>query len=284
MPATPRIVNQPCLKVNRPMATQQFTVEDDRYRDAPPVHSTNWLKGCLLGCLGVVVVLLVLGTVAAIWISRNWKSWAASSMSVAVKQGIDQTDLPAEEKAQINDEINRAADMFADGRLSGEQAARLIQKAMNSPLMTVFVASAAEKKYIDGSGLSEEEKAEAKITLQRFLRGSFDEDIDRSSIDAALRHVSDKQPNGQPQFRDKVSDAELREFLAEAKKAADEANVPEQPQAVDPSDEVKRIIDEAMTEPVGAPPMFEPAPPMEIPPAIEVQPEAEAPPEPKAEN
>lgn len=255
------------------MATQQFTVEDDRYQQEPPVRRTNWLKGCLLGCLGAVVVLLIVGVVATIWVSRNWRNLAASTMSTGLKQGIDATELPAQEKAQIKAEIDRGADLFATGRISGAQATKLIQKAVESPLMTTIIASAAEKKYIDVSGLGDQEKAEANVTLQRFLRGAFDEKINRASIDAALAHVADKRADNNWRFREKVSDAELRSFLADARKAADEAKIPEQIPSVDPSDEVKRIIDETLA----ASPDAEPAPPLVIPPP------AESPPKPEAE-
>jgi hypothetical protein len=255
------------------MADQQFTVEDDRYNEAPPERKSNWLKGCLLGCLGVVIVLLILGTVATIFIARNWRGWFASSMSAGIKQGIDESDLPAEEKAQIKVEVDRGVELFRDGRMSGQQAALLVEKVMNSPLMTAIVTTAAEKNYLEPSGLSAEEKAEARVTLPRFVRGMIDNKIDQQARDAAFQHVGERQPNNQWQFRENISDADLRAFLAEAKRAADEAQVPEQPEAVDPSDEVKRIIDEAM---MGMP--VEPAPPLEIPPP------AEEPPAPEAES
>ncbi|MCI0333365.1 MAG: hypothetical protein L0228_09100 [Planctomycetes bacterium] len=242
------------------MATTQYRAQDEFDQQEPPAKRRNWMTGCLLGCLAVIVVLLVLGTVATIWISRNWRDWVSTAASQGVKQAIDESDLPAEEKDQIKVQVDRVAVAFREGRLSNEQAARLMEKLTQSPLITAFVASAAEKKYLDGSGLSDEEKAEAKVTLQRFLRGAIDEKIDRRSIDAALGHVADKQPDGNWRFRNKVSDEELRAFLAEAKKAADDAQIPDQPAEFDPSDEVKRIIDESMSEPAAAPPASDAAP------------------------
>jgi hypothetical protein len=255
------------------MANQQFTVDDDRYGQETPARSNTWLKGCLLGCLALVVVLLVVGVVATIFIARNIKGWFASGMSIAVKQEIDASDLPVEEKAEVKVEVDRAADLYRDGRMSQQQATLLLEKLMSSPLMTAIVTTAAEKKYLDRSGLSEEEKAEARVTLPRFVRGMIDEKIDRQARDDAFQHVGQRQPNNQWRFRENITDDDLRAFLAAAKKAADEADIPEQPQAVDPSDEVKRIIDEAM-----AAPDVEPAPPLEIPPA------AEDPPAPEAES
>jgi hypothetical protein len=216
----------------------------------------------------VVVVLLILGVVATIFIARNWRGWFANSISIGIKQGIDASDLPVGEKEEIKVEVDRAVTLFRDGQMSGEQAAMLVEKIMNSPLMTAIVTTAAEKNYLDRSGLSEEEKAEARVTLPRFVRGMIDNKINRQAQEAALKHVAVKQPNNQWQFHEKVSDEQLRAFLAEAKKAADEAEISEQPQAVDPSDEIKRIIDETMAGPV----VMEPAPPVEVPQPVEEPP------------
>jgi hypothetical protein len=275
------------------MATTQFRVEDELSQQEPSGRRPSWMKGCLIGCLATVVILLLLGTIATIWISRNWRTWFSAGATQAVNQAIDSSELPPEEKNQIKVEVDRFFVDFREGRVSMEQFGKLAQEFAESPLMTTFVAAAIDTKYIKSSGLSDEEKADANITLQRFIRGSIDEKIDKSQIDAAMAHVSTRQGD-QWRLKEKVTDEELRAFLAEAKKAADEANVPEQPEEVDPSDEVKRIIDEAMMNP--APPEIEISPPLEIPPAdeappadepppaIEAPPAAEPPPEPKAEN
>ena len=43
-----------------------------------------------------------------------------------------------------------------------------------------------------------------------------------------------------------MSDEELRAFFKEAKAQADAAQIPPEPEDIDPSDELKRIIDQAM--------------------------------------
>jgi nitrogen fixation/metabolism regulation signal transduction histidine kinase len=260
------------------MATaHQFRVEDDRDPNAPEKRR-SWLTGCLIGCLAVVVVMVLLGIIAGIWVSRNWKGWFANSLSVVVKQSIAETDLPAEEKEQINAQIDRGAKAFADGEISGEQAARLMEKLVESPLLTAIVASAAEKKYVDPSGLSEEEKAAANVTLQRFARGVIDQKISEQTYETVMSNIATKQ-NDQWQLKDKVTDEELRKFLEAATKAADEAGVAEQPPHVDPSDEIKRLIDEALNPAAAmeAPPAGEPAPGAEPPPAEKSPPVEAAP-------
>jgi hypothetical protein len=261
------------------MPDRQFRVEDDRYQTEPPVKSNKWAKGCLLGCLAAVIVFLILGAIATFWVSRNWREWIASGATVAVHQSIDDSQLPDEEKKQIKADADRFILGFREGRVSMEQFGLLVQKFAESPLMTTFVASAVETQYLGKSGLSDEEKADARITLQRFMRGVIDNKIDNQTRDRALSNVADRQPDGNWQFRETVTDAEIRAFVTEAKKAADDAQIPPEPPEFDPSDEVKRIIDEVMAMPAGAPPDGQPAPPSAEPAApVEVPSEESAPP------
>jgi hypothetical protein len=130
--------------------------------------------------------------------------------------------------------------------LSIEQLVGIVEEVVHSPLLTLFVVSAVERQYLESSGLSDEEKTEGRQTLRRFVRGAVDRKISEDASDAALSHVAEKQPDGTWQLKQRVSDAELRAALAEAKRAADEAGIPEQPEAVDASAELKRIVDEAM--------------------------------------
>jgi hypothetical protein len=174
---------------------------------------------------------------------------AATGAAEAMNQMIDTTGLPAQERQEMKAEVRRVAEAFREGRLSNQQLMVIVENVMHSPLLTLFVASAVDKQYLEKSGLSEDEKAQGRLTLQRFIRGAVDGEINQQRVDAVMRHIAERQPDGNWQLRERVSDADLRAALAEAKAAADEAQVPQQPETVDPSDEFKRIVDEAMAEP-----------------------------------
>ena len=97
--------------------------------------------------------------------------------------------------------------------------------------------------------MSDDEKAQGRQALKRFARGMIDGKIDQKGIDAVMSHVADRQPDGKWRLRPQVSDADLRAALSEAKSRADEAGIADEPENVDPSDEFKRIIDDALKEP-----------------------------------
>ncbi len=238
----------------------RFHVDDPRFRNEreqpatqsvewlpePPVKRRSLLSTCLMGCLITFVVMLAIVAVLAFWIPRNWRDWASTLGSDAIKQGINATELPEAEKVDMELQVDRLAVELREGRLSGEQLGAIVEQLMESPLMTTLVASAIENKYLAGSHLNEAERAEAKQTIRRFLRGAIDQKINQQGIDAAMQPVATRRGEGDWELKNQVTDDELRAFLAEAKKQADEAEIPEEAEDIDPSDEFKRIIDEAL--------------------------------------
>lgn len=207
------------------------------------------LKSCFMGCLFVAVILFVVGLVLAFWVARHWREWAADFGSQVVKESLDQTDLPEAEKAEIGVEVDRLARAFREGKISTERAAALVQNLAASPLATSIIVSVVDSKYLDRSGLSDEEKAEGRKSLARFARGVLDNDIPEASRDATMQKMATKDAAGNWQLKQSVTDDELRVFLAAAKSDADAAQIGDQPEVVDPSEELRKIIDEALGGP-----------------------------------
>jgi hypothetical protein len=243
----------------------------DPYGDDAAPRRRSWLSTCLFGCLIMAGIGVVLTAIAAYWIAQNWRNWTARVLSDGINQSIDQSDLPPQEKQEIKVQVNRVADAFRNKKISNDQIKVLFQELVESPILAAFIVQAAEEKYLNPSGLSDDEKAEARITIQRFTRGAVEGKIDQASADAAIENIADPQENGGWKLRERVTDAELRAFLAAAKAEADKANIPEEPVEFDPSDEIKRIIDTAMGEQLAE------EPPAAEPPATEQAPETEAP-------
>lgn len=207
-----------------------------------PKKRSKWTT-CLIGCLGVLGVLMVLMIIAGVWVSRNWKEWASDFSTQAMTQIIDSSDLPQEERGEIKIQVERVTKGFRDGSISTEQVGMIIQKVVQSPLMPALVAAAIDKQFIEKSGLSDDEKTAGRIALTRFARGVIDEKIGQPGIDAVMANVADRQPDGKWRMRQHVTDAELRAAIAEAAKRADDAGLPAELPKLDPSEEVKRVID-----------------------------------------
>jgi len=206
---------------------------------------SKW-AGCLIGCLVAFVILIVLAIVGAYLAYKHARPFVANAMGEALGQAIDDSDLPAEEKVEVKEQITRVATEFGEGRMTFEQLGKVFENLTNSPLMTSIVISVVDQKYLERSGLAEDEKAAARQTVRRFVRGMVDEKIPKESADAAMQHVATRPEGGEWKLKDQVTDEELRAFLEAAKTAADTAAVPAEPEDFDPSDEIKKVIDQAM--------------------------------------
>jgi hypothetical protein len=230
------------------MADQHVFTADVESPGAEKKRS-GW-QTCLIGCLIVCVVLFVLAALVAFWISRNWRNWTADFSEQVIRQGMSESQLDPKEQEEILVQVGRVTQAFRENTISADQLGDLAQKLVKSPLFSLMMAMAIEKQYLAKSGLSEQEKTEGAVSLQRFIRGSVDEKINQAGIDAAMAHVATRNPNGGDwQLKNQLTDEDLRAFFAEAKKQADEAGVPEQPEEIDPSEEVRKIVDEALAGP-----------------------------------
>ena len=205
------------------------------------------LSSCLLGCLIAFAVFLVIVGSLAFWISRNWRGWASDLAMQAIEQSIEAWDLPEQERLEVKEQVERVGTAFREGRLSIEQVGQIAEGM--APLAPMFVVAAVEATYLDESGLTEEEQAEGAISLQRFVQGLMAGTIEDEAIGTVMQHISDRQPDGSWRLRKNVSDDELRGALAAAKDQADGAGIPAEPDAIDPSDQLRQIIDQVMQTP-----------------------------------
>lgn len=227
---------------------QQFRVQDDRFDDtaspAEPPKKRSALATCLTGCLIVFVVVIILLLIVSWWIYRNLATWTGDF----AKAAISETELPPEEVRDISVQIDRLSAAANDGKLSLAQFFTFVQEFAQSPLMTTLIVSAVDKQYITPSGLSDEEKTEARVTIQRFMRGLLDNKITQAQFDKAMEPVGTKKSDGTFEMKKQVTDDELRQFLTNAKTDADAAEIPQDVPAVDPSDEFKRLVDKTLEE------------------------------------
>jgi hypothetical protein len=228
------------------MATDtRFDVDGTRYAEP---QKRSFGQSCLIGCLIVFAILLVLAVLAGVWVSQHWRGWASDFGSIATKQMVADSGLGPDQKQAIAKQIDRVADGFKTGRLSVEQMRGIMEKITKSPLMASIMASAADKKYLANSGLTDAEKADGRKTVKRFASGVFNRKIDKQAMEAALAPISEEQSSGSVRLKQIVSDDELRAFLKEAKEQADKAGIAEQVESVDAAGEFKKVVDEALNE------------------------------------
>ena len=109
------------------------------------------------------------------------------------------------------------------------------------------MVQAVEANYVIPSGLSPEEKSAARRTIMRVLRGAIEETIEKNQIESLSEHFMTGD-EGNRQLKQRLSDTELRAFLAAAKEMVDVAEVPDEDFELRFSDKIREIVDKALGE------------------------------------
>jgi hypothetical protein len=165
-----------------------------------------------------------------------------------MKEGLNELEVPDDQRKRMHDRIDEVGQQFKDGKLEIEQVLAIFEKLSKSPILPAGVSLFVKRVYIRDSGLDEEEKAAADIAIQRFSRGVIDGSIPEAKREAVLDMISTKQADGNRQFKQKLTDDELRDFLKAVTETADEAGVPAEVPEINFADEFDKAIDEALGE------------------------------------
>jgi len=223
------------------------------------MRRTHRRGGALAGCLIVLGILVVLVVIGVIVVAMNWKGWAANAATSIAEQAIQASDLPESEKTEVLAEISRVADGFKSGDISIEDFLNIAGEIAEGPLIPAAVVGGFEKAYIEPSGLSEEEQAGGGLALARVAQAVSENKIEADPLKAIFNPIQTATTTGtgvhinHPKFTlhlkdpKDCSDDELREVVANAVAAADEAEIPNERMDFDPSDELKKSIDKVLS-------------------------------------
>lgn len=207
-------------------------------QDPPKKSGCGCASGCVLGCLGMMLVCVLLCAGGGYYAWKQLPNWIEQGV-VAL---IDKSELPPDDKTQLKHQVRRISGGLRDGSITAEQLAKIAEIGLKKPY-SLLIISLVESEYVRTSGLSDEEKAAATRTIQRIARGLIEDKVKEESIDQVMASISSKDQNGVRQPKDHVSDEELRAFLKEAKRLSDEANIPDEPYEIRLAPEFKKVID-----------------------------------------
>ena len=218
------------------------------FPNEPPKSASG--NGCLwallLGVLGFVVVAVLVCGIGGYYVYKNAKSFAVDiARNIAVKV-IEDSELTAEDKQEVIQQVDRVVVAYKEGKIDEKDLEKILTEIQNSPLQPLAVVYFVEQQYLDKSGLTAEEKADAKKQLQRLVRGGIEKKIAEKDVEALLAPLQKTGPNGEKQMKDTLTDEEIKTFVAGAKKLADDAKIPDEEFQVDIGEEVRRIVDAAL--------------------------------------
>lgn len=210
--------------------------------DPEPPRRTSWLPACLIGCLAISVICVVICGGLFYYVAKNAGKFART----ATVRAVEASELSDEDKQAVIAQVDRVVEAYEAGEIGLGQVKTIFEELRKSPLFGLVIVEAADAKYISPSGLTDEEKDAGRRTLQRVARGVADGLIDHDDLNPALDYISVERSQHRREFKNKVSDDELREFLAECKRQADLAEIPDEPYDVDIGAEFKRAVDKAL--------------------------------------
>lgn len=197
-----------------------------------------------IGCLAIIVISLIVAIIGGIVIYKNARTWGADLVNNASKEVINKSQLPADQKQRMIARIESLSQDFKDGKLTVEQLALIAERIAQSPMLNMGMVYFFEQQIVAPSGLTSDEKVDARRTLERVARGVFEKSITQVEMDALTSPLMETGVNGKKQLKKKVTDAELREFLVKAKAQVEVAQIPDEPFRVNMAEELDKVIEE----------------------------------------
>jgi hypothetical protein len=174
-------------------------------------------------------------------------------MMAGTEAAVAEFDLPQAQKDQVLADVRKVGDDFKSGKITVEQMGHIFEEVAESPLLPVGAVLVARQKYIDPSSMTPEEKAAATRSLQRFARGVYEKKITpaEEQINDVVKPIATLKPNGRWEFKDKPTREEVDQFVAAAKKKADDAGVPDEAYDLNIAEELHKAIDRALGKTAG---------------------------------
>ena len=220
---------------------------------------SNW-TGCLVGCLIAFGVCAVLCAGVGYWTYSNMSTWIATVARQGIEAALEEANLPAEEETAILEQFDRVVDSYQAGEASLEDVGEIMENITKSDITGLITLQAIETKYLNSSGLSDEEKEEAKRTVMRVVRGAVEEKINEEELKKLTEHFlikSDESAEALPgdmqdiqpdDWKQSLTDDELRALLADAKELVNAKEIPDEDYEVQISSILRDAIDEVLVE------------------------------------
>lgn len=221
----------------------------------------GWQKGCLIAFGIVMVIVIGLGITAAL----TWKRFAAMGVNAIATNAVTSSQLPQDQKDRILTKITGVTSDFKDGKVSFPEMMHVMESVANSPLIPLAVMAGVEAKYFAKSGLIADEKAAAKVAIQRFSHGVADGKLTMTDMSTAMDSIATRSStttvttssgssttttSSQNNFQLKptVTDEELRKFIGDVKEKADKAQIAEEVPEMNIAEEIEKAIDAGLAK------------------------------------
>lgn len=217
------------------------------FQQPPQRSGRNWLLSLVLIGLGFVFLGGVV-CVAGVWyVASNIEGWVVGLGREAIVAGINDSELPPEEKQEIITQVDRVVAAYKEGKLTQADLERVMTELEDAPAIKALAMYGIENEYLEDSNLDEQELAQARTTFNRVLRGVYEGKISDETFWNALPDGEGEPVNlASTAANENAQDDELRLTIAKLKVLADNARISDDPFTLDIGDEVKKLVDQAL--------------------------------------
>jgi hypothetical protein len=222
------------------------------YPQQPRKSGLSWLVGLLLVGLGF----LFLGGVvclAGVWyVASNLDKWVVGIGREAIVAGINDSELPQEEKVEVITQVDRLVTAYKERKINQADLERVFTELQDAPALKALALYGIDEQFLAGANLPEDELEQGRRTFQRALRGVYEGKISDEALynvlpgdeDESIRLASTNPAENNTAESD--ADDDLRLALTKLKVIADNADIPDEPFQLDIGDEVKKLVDRAL--------------------------------------
>jgi hypothetical protein len=221
------------------------------------IHNTRSMSrrgGILQGCLIAVAIVFVLVIAGGIFVYMNARGWSASLMQTVAVEAVNQSDLPESEKPEIIAVFEDLTEAFRNGDVTLEELAGVFEDPQESPAFAMGLVMQFEGAYVGQSGLGDDEKAAAKLTLNRTAQGLADGRLSWDQATDILKPVTVKDADGDDDLLmpDETNDEQIRAVIANAEAAVTEAGITDAYKEIDLSEEFRKHIEARLGRTIGS--------------------------------
>jgi hypothetical protein len=221
------------------------------------IHNTRSMSrrgGILQGCLIAAAIVVVLVIAGGIFVYMNARGWSASLMQTVAVEAVNQSDLPESEKPEIIAVFDDLSESFRSGDVTLEELIEVFTDLDKTPVFALGTVLQFEGAYVGKSGLTDEEKAAAKLTLNRTAQGLADDRLSWDQAKAILKPVTviDEDGNSELLMPGETSDEQIREVIANATATNTEAGITDEYKEIDLSEAFRAHIEDRLGRPFGS--------------------------------
>ncbi len=147
--------------------------------------SNTWLivLVAVLGSVGIVVLACCGGAYLFV---QQVKKGITETVVVTTREvlidEVEESDLAADDQDQVIVQIERVADAYSAGDLEMEKAVNFLNSFSKNPLFSLGTLAKVQNEHLPRSGLTDDEKQQASLTIDRVTRGVLEVTIDGKKV------------------------------------------------------------------------------------------------------